>query len=255
MARRIISVRGKRAVVTDANVFVGGYRGGFGFGARIGEQPTRKSSGEAPRHDAASSSGLRWQRSSRGGPRILGGLGCFTGFLLDCRRNGSRDGLAAIFRERFTGEQDRFFSGIKIRRYWRSAALARCFGAAIIKAALRCAAWFESARLRATILALRTRLVATRISASIVLALRRSIFRGRQSAAAWPRTTSAAASAAPAETPAATVAAGILSAIVATVIAAIVPTAKILAGSAGTARRIILRRLIVRTKILRCGGI
>ena len=41
VARRIISVRGKRAVVGHANVFVGGYRGGFGFSASIGEQPTR----------------------------------------------------------------------------------------------------------------------------------------------------------------------------------------------------------------------
>jgi hypothetical protein len=175
--------------------------------------------------------------------------------LLDYRGTGSRDGLAAIFRERFTGKQDRFFRGVKIRCYWRSAALARCFGAAIIEAALRCTARFESARLSATILALGTRLVATRISASIVLALRRGIFRGRQIAAAGSRTASAATSTAPAETATATVAAGILSAIVATVIAAIISTAEILAGPTGAARRIILRRLIVRTEILRRGSI
>ena len=59
VTRRIISVRGKRAVVSHANVFVRGYRGGFAFGARIGEKPTRKSSGEAPWHNTAGSgSGL-----------------------------------------------------------------------------------------------------------------------------------------------------------------------------------------------------
>lgn len=161
MARRIISVRGKHAVVSHANVFVGGYRGGFGFSAGIGEQPTGKSSGEAARYHTANGGRLRWRRRSGGRPRILGGLGGFAGFLLDYRGTGSRDGLTTIFRERFTGKQDRLFRGIKIRRYWRSAALARCFGTAIIKAALRCTARFESARLSAAILALRTGLVAT----------------------------------------------------------------------------------------------
>jgi hypothetical protein len=37
VARRIISVRGERAVVGYANVFVRGDRRGFGFSASIGE--------------------------------------------------------------------------------------------------------------------------------------------------------------------------------------------------------------------------
>jgi hypothetical protein len=67
VARRIIPVRGKRAVIGDTNVFIRGYRGGFGLSAGIGEQPTRKSSGEAARHNARAS-GLRWRRGSSGGP-------------------------------------------------------------------------------------------------------------------------------------------------------------------------------------------
>jgi hypothetical protein len=39
MARRIISVSGKSAVVGYANIFIGGYRSGFGFRASIGEEP------------------------------------------------------------------------------------------------------------------------------------------------------------------------------------------------------------------------
>jgi len=251
VARRIISVRGQRAVVSDANVFVRGYRGGFGFGARISEQPTGKSSGEAARHHAANGGRLRWRCRSGGRTRILGGLGCFAGFLLDYRGARRSNGLTTIFRERFTRKQDRFFSGIKIRRYWRGTALARRFGTAIIKAALRCAAWFESARLSATILILRTGLVATVITALVVLALRRRILRGWQIATAGSGASTAATSTAPTETATATVAAGILSAIIATVIT----TAEILAGPTGTAGRIILRRLIVRTKILRRGRI
>ena len=69
VARRIISVRGKRAVVRHTNIFVGGYWGGFGFSARIGEEPARESSGEAPWNDAPGcASGLRWRSGSSGGP-------------------------------------------------------------------------------------------------------------------------------------------------------------------------------------------
>ena len=230
VARRIISVRGKRAVISHAYVFVGGYRGGFGFSAGIGEKPTRKSSSEAARHDSASGSRLRWRRGSRGRPRIFGGLrGLAAGFLLDYRGCGSRYGFAAIFRERFTGKQDWFFSGIEIWRCGGCAALARCFRTAIIKAALPGAAWLESARLSATILALRTRFIASRVARAL-RPLRRGVFRRRQIAAARPAgASSAAASTAPSKTATATVAAGILPAIIATVVA----TAKILAWATG----------------------
>ena len=64
VARRVISVRGKRAVVSHTNVFVRGYRGSFGLSTRVGEQPTWEPSREAPWNDAGNASRLRW----RGGP-------------------------------------------------------------------------------------------------------------------------------------------------------------------------------------------
>lgn len=230
MARRIVAVRGKRAVIGDANIFVRGYRCGFRFSARIGEQPTGKSSGEAARHYAASrASGLRWRCGSSGGPRIFSGLGRL-GFLFYSRGSRSGDGLAAIFREGLTGEQDRFFSGVKIRSGRGGTALARCLRAAIFKAAL--SAWLETAGLSATILALGTLVIATRIPAGVVAlrTLRRSIFRRRQIASAtWSAGACTTATAAAAtETATTTVAAGILPAIVA--------TAEILARPTGAAR-------------------
>lgn len=47
MARRIVAVRGKRGVVRYADIFVGADGSGFGFGAGIGQQPTRKTASEA----------------------------------------------------------------------------------------------------------------------------------------------------------------------------------------------------------------
>jgi len=172
-------------------------------------------------------------------------------FRLDNGRNGRGHGLAPIFGERFARQNDGFFGGFDggggtgmERSFWRT----------MIEPALRGTTWFEAARLAAAIfraaLIAATVVVAARIVAARFTALRRSVFGGRQIAAAYgwalrASTAMTSATAAPAPATATITAAS-------TTISTTVSTA--ISTTAG-AWRIILSGIVVGRKILRGRGV
>ena len=166
------------------------------------------------------------------------------------RGGRGRGGLAAIFRQRLTGEKDRLLSTAGSRR----SAGARAFGAAIVEAALLkstmlgatfWASGLESAMLRAA-LVVAARIVALRV------ALRRGVLGWWKVAAALTTLRAPAASASAATSP--TAPATSVSAAIAT--AAKVLSATIVAIPAAIiALRIFLCRIVMRRKILRRGSV
>lgn len=109
--------------------------------------------------------------------------------------------------------------------------MARIFRAAIFETAR-----LKAARLRATILNWPTRIATALVSHG--RALRRSVFRRRQIAAAgWSTGTPTTAATAAATETSATTTTGFLGAVIAAIIAAIVPASKVLTGAGVAAAR------------------
>jgi hypothetical protein len=223
----------------------------FSFGAGIGQQPARESSGKPARHIATAGRG--WNGSCNAARRdFLGFLLFVVNFVLDDRRRRSCGRwLVAIFCERFAREQNFFLCGVT--RSGRSG-IARVLWPPIVEAALLRAARLKTTRLAAAIF-VTAGFTATRLSA-----LRGCVLRGRQVAPAartalWrAATTSPSATPAPSTSVAATVARAIAAALTATVTATSEILAWAIIAAVGT-RRVVLRGIVVRRKILRCGSV
>ena len=258
MPRWIRAMSRKRRIVGNSDIFLRGDGGSFRFGASVGKKPAGKSAretaGNVATRWAASRSCCRNRRAQVSG----GTRNCFFAFRLrlvrfrlDNWRNGRGRGLATILGERFARQNDGFFGGLDgCGGTGRMLSIRR----AMIEPALRGATWFETTRLagaifRAALIAA-TVIVAARIVAARFAALRRSIFGGRQVAAAYvwalrASTALATATAAPATA-------------TATVTTTIATTAIILAAAiAATAGawRVILSGIVVGRKILRRRGV
>lgn len=260
MPRRVRAVRRKGRIFRNPDIFVCGDWGRFGFRACVGENPAGKAAGETAGNVAADRS---WSGSGDRSGQIAGRTRscvfdfgqCLMRFRLDGCRNGSGQRLSTILGERLARQKYGFFRGID----WRGGTgLARIVRRAMVKAALRRTARFEAARLAATVfratLIAAAVIVATRITSARFAALRRSVFRGRQVAAAYAwalraPTAMASTTAAPASA-AATVAATVTTSIA----TATVILAAAIAATAG-AWRVILSGIVVGRKILGRGRV
>jgi len=255
MPGRIRAVSRKGRIFRNPDIFVRGDWGRFGFRTCVGENPAGKAAGETAGNVAANRS-----RSGRrdGSGQVSGRTrSCFFDFGLrlvrfrpDNLRNGRGQRLSTILGKRLAREKNRFICNS-----------ARCRGTgslrrAMVKAALRRTTRFETTRLAAAIfraaLIAATIVVAARLASARFAALRRSVFGGRQVAAAhaWALRASAAmatATAAPASATA-TITASVTTTISA---AAVILAAAIAAG----AWRVILSGIVVGRKILRRGGV
>lgn len=131
-------MRGKRSVIGHTDIFFRGYGSGFGLCTGIGQQPARQATGEAAGNYSPRGSGLRRCGTAGRGARTLRSFGQLANrLLLFHRGSGGRGGLAAIFCQRLTGQQNRFFRAFKIRHVRRRGPpVPRSFRAAIIKATL-----------------------------------------------------------------------------------------------------------------------
>ena len=173
-------------------------------------------------------------------------------FRLGNLRNGRGQRLSTILGKRLAREKNGFICNS-----------ARCRGTgslrrAMVKAALRRTTRFETTRLAAAIfraaLIAATIVVAARLASARFAALRRSVFGGRQVAAAhaWALRASAAMATATAAPASAT--ATITASVTTTISAAAVILTAAIAATTG-ARRVILSGIVVGRKILRRGGV
>jgi hypothetical protein len=257
MPRGIRAVGWKRRVFSNADIFVGRDRGRFGFRTGVGKKPAGKSTGETTWDVSAGRSGCR-----DGSAQVAGRTRCcvteiglrLVNFRLGHWRRRRSCGLATILGERLAGKKNGFF------RDSAGCGGTGSFRWAVIKAALCWSTRFETARCAAAIfrasLVPTTVVVTTRIVSARLAALRRSIFGGRQIAAAhvWalraPSATLTSATAAPASATA-TVAATVTT----TISAAAVILAATVAATASRARRVVLSGIVMGWKILRSGSI
>jgi hypothetical protein len=259
MARRIRAVSRKGRIRRNADIFVGGDGGSFGFRASVGKEPTGKSAGEAAWNVSTSRSRRRNGSAQATGcarSRFLDfGLRLVKFRLRNWRRRRSC-GLSAILGKRLAWEKNGFF------RDRAGSGGTGSFGRAMIKAALRGTTGFKTTGLPAAIfwasLITATIIVAAGLVSARLAALRRSVFGRREVASAyiWALRASAAMASATAAPSAAT--ATVAAAITTPVSTAIGTTAIALAGAIAApagARRVILRGIVVRREILRCGGV
>lgn len=249
---------GKRWIGGNTDIFVGGDGSGLGFRTGVGEEPARKSTGEAARNGCAGRTGGGNRSAAQVAGRVRRrvfkvGLRLVVNFRLDSGRRRCRRRLSAVFGERFAGEKDGFFGDSarcgRTDSFWR----------AMIEAALRWAAGFETARLAATIFLATVIAAAVFVAARVVAArfatLRRSVFRGREVASAGTlRAATTMTSATTTETAPAAIATAVTTTIVAAVVAPAVILAAAIAAAAG-ARRVILSGIVMWRKILRRGSI
>jgi hypothetical protein len=228
-------------------------RQGFGFRAGVGKKPAGQSAGEATGNISAR------RASSRNGSAQAGGrarccilkIGLrFVNFRLGHWRRRRSCGLSTVLGQRFAREKNGFFRGSAwcggTRSFRRAVVKAALCGATGFKTTRRTPAIFRAALIAAAIV-VTARLVSTRV------ALRRRILRRRKIATSGTlRATSAPLAPATAAPSSAT------ATVAASVTTTISTASKILAAALAAAigaRRVVLSGIVVRRKILRCGGV
>jgi hypothetical protein len=280
VTRRVCAVRRKRRIFGYADIFVGGDRSGFGFGAGIGKEPTGQAAGEAPGNACATCAA---RACCRGDVAWRSWSWLFFHFrlrLMIFRLDGGRrwsggKRLSTIFRQRLAGEKNRLFGGIDGSG---GASSVRSVRGTMVKTALCWTARFEATRLATAIFGTALVAAAVFVAAGFVAtgfaaALRRSVLGGREIASAYCGTLRASAtmaSTAPAEastaTITATISAAVCSTVSSTITAAVCSTvsstitaaAKVLSAAITAAAgtwRVILRGIVVGRKILRSGSV
>ena len=175
-------------------------------------------------------------------------------FLLDDRRNGRGQRLAAILGKRLAGKKNGLFrDSAGCGSFWRAMIKATLGGTPRFKTTRRAAAIFR-ASLAAVVLA--TVVVTTRIVSARLAALRRSIFGRGQIAAAHIRTLRAPSATLTSATAAPTAATTtVATAVTTTISAAAVILAAAIASATCGAWRVVLSGIVMGRKILRSGSV